>query len=145
MSQRLAGALRATTVMASPFTNTLTASWIEDGTVERMLQAVRAECAQRNVVAEQHLSSLGMQGHPQAFHLWLPVSGGWSAVELANYLRSHGVGAVASAAFSTDGDPPDAVRLCLGGPNTLDECERGLSLVADTLRHSPHQSGLALG
>ena len=144
MSQRLAGALRATTVMASPFTNSLTACWIADGTVDRMLQAVRGECARRHAAAESHLAGLGVQGHPQAFHVWLPVSGGWSPVDLASYLRSQGVGALASAAFSTDGDPPDAIRLCLGGPQSLEECDRGLSLVAETLKHPPHQSGLAL-
>ena len=144
MSQRLAGALRATTVMASPFTNSLTAYWIEDGTVDRMLQAIRGECAQRYTAAENHFAGLGVHGHPQAFHLWLPVSGGWSPVDLASYLRSQGVGALASAAFSTDGDPPDAIRLCLGGPQTLDECDRALSLVAETLKHLPHQSGLAM-
>jgi DNA-binding transcriptional MocR family regulator len=85
-----------------------------------------------------------MQGHPQAFHVWLPVAGGWSAVDLAAYLRSQGVGALASAAFSTDGDPPDALRLCLGGPQTLEECNRSLSLVAETLKHPHHQSGLAI-
>ncbi len=144
LSQRLAGALRATTVMASPFTNRLTANWIEDGTVDRMLEAVRIECTQRFTAAEKHLANFGVQGHPQAFHLWLPVSGGWSAVDFANDLRSQGVAALASVAFSTDGDPPEAVRLCLGGPITLEECQRSLALVADTLRHPPHPGGMAL-
>lgn len=97
LSQRLAGALRATAVMASPITNTLTTHWIEDGTAE-----------------------------------------------FAVYLRSQGVGVVASAAFSTERDPPDAVRICLGGPSTLDECEHGLQMVADTLRHPPHQHATAV-
>lgn len=140
LSQRLAGALRATTVMSSPFTNVLSSHWIEDGTADRMLQAIRTECGLRHALAEKHLAGYGMQGHPQAFHLWLPVSGGWGAVDLASFLRSQGVGALASAAFSTDGAPPDAVRLCLGGPDDLNECDRGLQLVADALLHSPqHQ------
>lgn len=137
-SQRLAGALRATTVMASPFTNALATFWVEDGTADAMLQAIRSECAARQAVAERHLAPFGMRGHPDAFHLWLPVAEGWSPVELAAHLRSQGVGVVASAAFSTDGDPPDAVRICLGGPTTLDECERGMHLVADTLLHPVH-------
>ncbi len=144
LSQRLAGALRATAVMASPITNALTTHWIEDGTAERMLQAVRAECGQRQSLAQQHLAPFGVQGHPQAFHLWLPVTGGWETAEFAAYLRSQGVGVVASAAFSTDGDPPEAVRICLGGSSTLEECEHGLQMVADALRHPPHHHATAV-
>jgi len=50
------------------------------------------------------------------------------------------VGVVASAAFSTDGTPPDAVRVCLGGPMSRDDCDIALRLIADTLDHplQPH-------
>lgn len=137
-AQRLAGAMRATTVMSSPVTNALTTAWVQDGTAQAMLQAVREECAVRQRMAATHL-----QGHPilapqDAFHLWLPLSPDWSPVEFASYLRTRGAGVVASAAFSTDGDPPDAVRVCLGGPVSRDECDQALRLIADTLNHPVH-------
>ena len=59
-------------------------------------------------------------------------------MEFASYLRTRGAGVVASAAFSTDGDPPDAVRVCLGGPVSRDECDQALRLIADTLNHPVH-------
>jgi DNA-binding transcriptional MocR family regulator len=71
-------------------------------------------------------------------HLWLPLASSWSVVEFASYLRTQGVAVVASAAFSTDGDPPDAVRICLGGPLTRDECDDALRLIAATLDHPLH-------
>jgi DNA-binding transcriptional MocR family regulator len=137
-AQRLAGAMRATTVMSSPVTNALATAWVQDGTAQAMLQAVREECAVRQSMAATHL-----QGHPilapqDAFHLWLPLSPDWSPVEFASYLRTRGAGVVASAAFSTDGDPPDAVRVCLGGPVSRDECDQALRLIADTLNHPVH-------
>lgn len=137
-SQRLAGAMRATTVMASPITNALTTLWVEDGTAEEMLQAVRAESVARQVLAARHLGDSGLQAHPEGFHAWLPLTPGWSPVEFASYLRTQNVGVVASAAFSTDGDPPDAVRICLGGPMTRDQCDQALRLIADTLAHPLH-------
>ena len=45
---------------------------------------------------------------------------------------------VASAAFSTDGNPPDAVRICLGGPTTQAECATTLRLIAETIEHPRH-------
>lgn len=137
-SQRLAGALRATAVMASPVTNALATRWVMDGTAEAMLEALRAECGARHVLAQQHLGRHGVIAQPEAFHLWLPLDSGWSVVEFASYLRMQGVAAVASAAFSTDGNPPDAVRICLGGPLTRDECGRALALIADTIEHPMH-------
>ena len=127
-----------------PGDDTCATFWVEDGTADAMLEAIRSECAARQAIAERYLAPYGMLGHPEAFHLWLPAPEGWSPVELASYLRGQGVGVVASAAFSTDGDPPDAVRICLGGPSTLDECERGMHLVADTLQHPLHHHATTL-
>jgi DNA-binding transcriptional MocR family regulator len=137
-SQRLAGALRATTVMASPVTNALATCWVEDGTADAMVEAIRMESAARQALAARHLGPHGMQAPTDGFHLWLPLTSDWSAVEFASYLRTRGVGVVASAAFSTDADPPDAVRICLGGPISREECERGLKLVAETISHPVH-------
>jgi len=137
-SQRLAGAMRATTVMASPITNALTTLWVEDGTTEEMLQAVRAESTARQALAQRYLGDSGLQAHPEGFHAWLPLTPGWSPVEFASYLRAQNVGVVASAAFSTDGDPPDAVRICLGGPMSREQCDQALRLIADTLAHPLH-------
>jgi len=141
-SQRLAGALRATTVMASPVTNALATLWVKDGTAEAMLQAIRGESMARQALAAEHLAGHEWQSQPEAFHLWLPMDGaaanGWRGVEFASYLRSQGVGVVAAAAFSTDGDPPEAVRVCLGGKLTRDECADALRLIAETLDHPRH-------
>ncbi|RZL67552.1 MAG: PLP-dependent aminotransferase family protein [Variovorax sp.] len=137
-SQRLAGALRATTVMASPITNALATLWVEDGTADAMLQAVRSESNARMAMAVRHLGAHGIEAPSESFHLWLPLSSAWSPVEFASYLRTQNVGVVASAAFSTDGMPPEAVRICLGGPMARDECDQALRLIAETLTHPQH-------
>ncbi len=137
-AQRLAGALRATTVMASPVTVTLATRWVEDGTAAMVLQAIRSESEARQALAHHHLARHGLPGPAEGFHLWLPLAQRWSVVELASYLRTRGVGVVASAAFATDADPPDAVRICLGGPMNRDGCGAALRLIADTLDHPGH-------
>ncbi|MEF7612445.1 PLP-dependent aminotransferase family protein [Aquincola sp. MAHUQ-54] len=138
LAQRLAGALRATTVMASPVTNALATRWVQDGTADAVLEAIRDECRRRHALAMDHLGRWGVAGHPECFHLWLPLACDWNIVECASYLRTQGVAVVASAAFSTDGNPPDAMRICLGGPAPLDACDRALRLLADTLDHPQH-------
>lgn len=137
-ARKLAGALRATTVMASPITTALATRWVNDGSAEAMLHAIRSESIARQALATKYLGHHGMAAQPEGFHLWLPLAAPWSMVEFASYLRTQGVGVVAAAAFSTDGDPPDAVRVCLGGPMSRDECDRALRLIADTLEHPTH-------
>jgi DNA-binding transcriptional MocR family regulator len=137
-SQRLAGALRATSVMASPLTNALVTRWIADGTAEAMLEAIRRECGARHELAQARLGRAGLVGHPEGFHGWLPLPDSWSALEFASYARMQGAAVVAAAAFCTDGAPPNAVRICLGGPLGLDQCGRMLELLADILEHPAH-------
>ncbi|WP_409450605.1 PLP-dependent aminotransferase family protein [Aquabacterium sp. J223] len=135
LAQRLAGAMRSLHVMASPITSGLATRWVEDGTAEAVLDAVRAESIARHALAQQHLGAHGLVSQPEAFHLWLPLASSWSVVEFASYLRTQGAAVVASAAFSTDGSPPDAVRICLGGPLSREDCDGMLRLIAQTLEH----------
>ncbi|MCP4637076.1 MAG: PLP-dependent aminotransferase family protein [Methyloversatilis sp.] len=139
-AERLAGALRATTVMCSPVTSALATRWITDGTADTMLDAIRSESAARQAIAARLLGRHRLRAQPESFHLWLPLDGETSIVEFASGLRARGAAVVASAAFSTDGLPPDAVRVCLGGPSSRADCEMALGLIADALEHPlrPH-------
>lgn len=135
--QRLAGALRATTVMASPFINAVVAGWLEQGLGAEVLAAVRAECGWRSALMRERLGAHGLCTQPHGFHAWLPLEpandGRCRAADMAGALRALGVAAVAGSAFSTDRQPPEGLRLCLGGDLTRDDCGRALQAVADAI------------
>ncbi len=139
-AQRLAGTLRATTVMASPLTNAITTRWVEDGTAVDVLEAVRTECTARQALAARHLVEHDFSGHPESFHLWLRLPQSQRVREFASELRVQGATVVASAAFSTDGNPPDAVRVSLGGPKKLHDCDAMMRLIVETMKQ-PHHAG----
>ena len=138
LAQRLAGAMRATTAMTSPITVALTGHAIVKGTAAAVLTATRDQLMTRQALAQTHLARYGPRAQPEGFHLWLPAISAWRVVEFASYLRSQGVGVVAGAAFCTDGNPPDAVRVCLDGPMSRDECDGALRLIADIMEHPQH-------
>jgi DNA-binding transcriptional MocR family regulator len=52
---------------------------------------------------------------------------------MAASLQALGVAAVAASAFSTDRQPPEALRLCLGGALTRDDCSRALQAVGQAV------------
>ncbi|KAB8312762.1 PLP-dependent aminotransferase family protein [Erwinia endophytica] len=139
-TQLLAGALRALTVMSSPFTNALARQWITDGTAERMLLAIRQEARIRQQLASHYLAGIPFRADAEGFHLWLPLPKAlnWNPSDAAVKLREQGVSAVSSAAFCTDNNPPDALRLCLGGTASREQCEESLKTVAEMLEHPHH-------
>jgi len=134
-TQRLAGALRALTVMAAPPMVSLATQWINDGTASAVVQAIRKETNARQALLLKHLSDWEVWSQPDCFHAWLRLPESLSPNEAAAFWRSRGVAAVASTAFATNTEPPRAVRLCLGGPTSLSQCEQSLRVVADVLRH----------
>ena len=136
-TQLLAGALRALNVMASPLTNALAAQWIQEGTADRVLQSVRAESTIRQKIAANILKEFSYRATPEGFHLWLllPRHFNWNPAEMAVPLRDLGVSAVSSAAFCTDNNPPDAIRICLGGAWSREVCTENLHTLAHVMRN----------
>ena len=134
--QRLSGALRATTVMASPFINALVSAWLAEGNGADVLTAMRAECNWRSQLVRDRIGSLGALIHPQGFHAWVPLPEGTppgESTQIASRLRTLGVAAVGASAFSTDRQPPEALRVCFGGALTREDCGRALQAVASAV------------
>ncbi len=146
LAQRTAGALRALTVMASPVICNLVNQWIMDGTIDAMLAAIRDESRARQKIAQRYFSKATYYAHEYGFHLWLtlPPHMQQNPTALAAHLRANNISAVSSSAFCTDNSPPDAIRLCLGGPTTQRNCEEALQLVSDMLEHPEQLNGLVL-
>jgi DNA-binding transcriptional MocR family regulator len=134
---RVSASLRTSAVMASPFLTTLATRWIGDGTVRAATLAIREEASVRQKLASEVLLKASYAGKPEAFHLWLSVPEPWTRIEFATHLRAHGVGVVVSDTFTVSGKPPEAVRVCLGGSASRDECRHSLEIIEDALEHLP--------
>jgi DNA-binding transcriptional MocR family regulator len=132
-----AASARAANVMASPLTAALAARWIEDGTGDAILRFIRRETAARQKLAAEILPPRSFKSDPLSFNLWLPLPAPWTRSAFIGHMRSMGIGVVASDAFAVDGDPPEAVRVCLGGPTTLPELRNALEFMAHALVESP--------
>lgn len=133
----LAGALRTATVMASPISAALATRWIMDGTAEAVAQFVREESAARQCLVASLLPAGTYTADPHGFHVWITLPDGWTRSAFASRGRSAGLGVVGSDAFCVAGTPPEAVRLCLGGPSTRQQIARGLDVLAHALEGSP--------
>lgn len=133
----LGGALRAATVMASPISTALTTRWIMDGTADAIVQFVREESALRQRIVASLLPAGTYTADPHGFHVWITLPEGWTRSAFASQGRSAGIGVVGSDPFCVAGTPPEAVRLCLGGPSTRQQLTHGLEVLAHALERSP--------
>lgn len=132
-----ASAVRAATVMASPITVALATRWIEDGTADYMLRFIRTETLERQKLARRILAPHDFKADPASFNVWLQLPEGWTRSAFAAHMRSTGIGVVASDAFLVGGTPPEAVRICLGGPAPRPTVQRALEFAAHALESLP--------
>ncbi|PST22047.1 PLP-dependent aminotransferase family protein [Mesorhizobium plurifarium] len=140
---RLEGAIRATAGMTSPLSAAIATRWLEDGTAQAVLAAIRAEAGARQQIAIERLAGADLLTDREGFHLWLKLPSGWNRGEFTAQLRTAGIGVVASDAFSIS-DPPEAVRLGLGAAPTRDQLRHSLDVIAGLLLQSPAAQNLVV-
>jgi len=130
---RLAGALRATVLMAPPLFASLASRWISDGTLNDITQAIRAENAERQKLAASVLGDIGYAADPNGHHLWLHLPSHWRANDFAEHADRAGVSIVPASAFATVAHPIEAVRISLGVAPDRGDLEDGLTQLANLI------------
>lgn len=132
-----ASALRSATVMASPLTVALVTRWIEDGTADTLLRFIRAETTARQKLAAEALPKDSYKADLLSFNMWVPLPAAWTRSSFVEHMRSTGIGVVASDVFMAQGVPPEAVRVCIGGPTNRGQVKSALEYMAHALTESP--------
>lgn len=135
-------AMRAANVMASPLTVALATRWIEDGTADAILRFIRQETMERQRIAMETLPPGSFRADPLAFCLWVPLPTPWTRSSFIGHMRATGLGMVASDAFTVEGTPIEAVRVCLGGPTSRAGLRNSLEFMAHALTESPTLAAL---
>ena len=135
--EKIAAAVWATMIMASPIGADLLSGWIEDGTAARIAEWKRHEVAARQQMTRRLLQGERMQTHAGSPHIWLHLPQRWSSDLFAAHIRARGVILNASSHFATADPAPRAVRVCLGTPRTRAGLEGALTIVRQTLGSQP--------
>jgi DNA-binding transcriptional MocR family regulator len=137
---RAAAVIRTTTWEATPLMAEIVTTWIEDGTVDRILEWKREETAARQEMARGLLGGYFNDSSSQmSCHVWLQLPEPWRSADFVAQARTRGVVVTPSEAFVAGRltSAPHAVRLCLGSPRSRQQLEKGLEILADILRDAP--------
>lgn len=130
---RLAGVLRATSLMAPPLMSALANRWISDGTMSQITRSIRHENAARQELASSILEGYAYAADPHGHHLWLRLPHYWRAADFAAYADRAGVSIVPASVFATDAHPIEAVRISLGVAPDRGDLEDGLNQLANLI------------
>jgi len=138
MVDRLAAAISATTFMAPPPTAEVVATWIADGTADKVMDWKRDELRKRQQQARKLFGGFDYRAHPASPHGWLSVPEPWSVSDFVSQTRMRGV-IVSPADDFAAGRLPNAhaVRVCLGPVPDRRRLTRALETLVEILNQPP--------
>jgi DNA-binding transcriptional MocR family regulator len=132
----LAAALRASVQMPTSLMVALVTRWLQDGSVDAIVGATRAEAAARQKLAAGVLAGHFYSAHPNAHHVWVPLPRNWTGAEFTSHVQRQGLAIVTAESFSVDQATSHAVRVSLGGASSRSELVRALDIFVAALKSS---------
>ena len=133
---RLASALYASSMFASPIGAEIAATWIEDGTANRIIKQKRDTIAMRRRLVARLRGAHESLSDVHSAHLWLDLPARWSADAFAAEALRRQVRVASASLFAVGDDVPHAIRVSIGAPAFAAELEAGLSVLASIDRQS---------
>jgi DNA-binding transcriptional MocR family regulator len=118
-AELLAAALRASVQMPTSLMVALVTRWLQDGSPNAIIGAIRAEAAARQKLAASVLARHSYYAHPNGHHIWMPLPPDWTtSAEFLSHVQRQGLAVVSSEPFTVDGTPPHTVRILLGAASS---------------------------
>lgn len=135
----------STTWMNPPLVCEVASRWIEDGTVERVLAKKKIVVRKRISILCDKLAPWKLTCRPSGLHGWLELPQPWKSETFARQAASMGVQVVPSSSFATHGNfGIEAVRICVGPPESEAEVRRGAEILASLLAGSRAETTLIM-
>jgi DNA-binding transcriptional MocR family regulator len=131
-----ANALRATVQMPTFLTIALATRWLQDGSADAVIGAVRNEAAARQKLAANVLGQHAYSCHPNGHHIWVPLPRSWSRTEFVSHLHRQGLAIVTADAFGIEETQHHAIRVSLGAASSGAELVMALEILATALKLS---------
>ncbi len=130
--------------MAAPLLAEIASRWVESGVARDLALWQRAAIRRRQQIAAEVMAGIPHRAHPEALHLWLPLSDGRSEEAFVSHARLQGVAIAPGGSFFTNPAVRyPAVRISVGS-TTEAELRTGLGIVAALVNGDPEPVLLAI-
>ena len=133
--ERIAAAIRGTTMMTPPLMTGLACEWVRSGLASEITAAVSAEARARQEIARAVLPG-GFASAQTSLHLWYPLEGRLRSLEVVDAARRRGLAISPADEFSVSVGNSDGLRLALGAASSRERLEEGLRSFASIVAAS---------
>jgi DNA-binding transcriptional MocR family regulator len=111
---------------------------LNNGAVDRLLDAQRREIAARHATAEAVLAGLNARLHPASLHVWLELPPPWRASDFVEAAAARNLRIAPTECFAIGrAEAPHCIRLALGVAGSRNELAQALETVARLLEEPP--------
>ncbi|WP_442100604.1 MocR-like ectoine utilization transcription factor EhuR [Rhizobium brockwellii] len=125
--------------MATPLVAEIATTWLEDDTVQAMIEWQRDAINARQQVVKEVLDGASYQTHPEALHLWLTLPADHDELAFVSHARLRGVALAPSSPFTLNGHSAGAVRVAVGVQD-LQDLRSALGTISSLLRAKPDRN-----
>ena len=130
LTDAVAAALRAQCWFGPTLSTEVAQKWLDSDAANRWHLWQKQELDQRIEIAQQVLHNYGIQCRAGSFHAWLPLPESWRASDFKERLISQGVKVLTAESFAVGRfTAPQAVRICLSAPDTVEMVRTGLEII----------------
>jgi DNA-binding transcriptional MocR family regulator len=130
----LASALRATVQMPVFLMIAVVTRWLQDGSADAIINAIRDEATGRQMLAANVLARYKYAAHANGHHIWIPLPRNWNRTEFASHVQRQGLAIVTADAFSVEETQHHAIRVSLGAASSRSELVSALEILAAALK-----------
>lgn len=107
-------AIRVTSWQSASVSTALACAWIENGQIDALEDAKRADARERQALARRVLCGCPLVAHRSSYFLWLPLPAGVRAEAMAADLKREGILVNTAQPFAATSRAPQALRVALG-------------------------------
>ena len=131
---QVSAAIRSHCWFTSPLTIEVAQRWVSSDAFALSQKIIKEQLAKRLEIATKILAGYQFKVLQGSFHIWLQLPEPWRASDFEARLSEKGVAVLSSEPFAVGRFAvPQAIRVCVTGPVTLEEVVKGLELIRDEL------------
>lgn len=135
---QLASGIRAQFWSSPGIVGAVACEWLASGDADTLINWQNQELAARHALFERVFGGYDFHAHPCGFHAWLHLPEPWRASDFVEQARHRGVTLVSPEPFCVGTQPaPQAVRICITPPTSIESLQTGLNRLRDLLAEGP--------
>ena len=135
LSLQVSEAIRSHCWFTSPMTVEIAHRWIADDGFESSQLNIKEQLDKRLQAAAEILADFNCNILAGSFHIWLHLPEPWRASDFVARMSEKGVSVLSSEPFAVGRfEAPQAIRICISGPVTLEAVVKGLEIIRDELK-----------